>query len=530
VIRARVEEALVDGRFKAAIVSAVSVAALAVAATTGLGAARKLGAQAPVRGGDLVVARVGPTVSLDKTTEFDNESAWVFQQIYQPLFASSKDGRAVVPRLATGYSVSNGGRTYTIHLRSGVRFSNGQSMTARDVKFSLDDARTVKGGWSFIDAAISSVAAPNPSTVVVHTKTRWAPLLADLAMFNNGIIPANFDGKSRAAFYANPIGTGPFELSSWNKGGNIKLVRNPFYWEKGKPYLDSITWTPVSDDNTRILQLRGGQAQIDEFPPFGAISGLTHASGVSVGLFPAARVDFMVMNEKQAPFQDVHVRRAISYAIDRKAIVAAVLRGYGKVANSLLPSALRYYNAQTPGLQFNLAKAKAEMAKSSVPNGFKTTILIGTQTATTDSAIAEIFQQELKPLGISVSIKLEDHAVAQDAVAGFHYQLAHEGFTMDIVDPDELIQFGVVPNGGTDSMFTNYADPKVTRWAAEAEQTTSSARRAQLYKLIQTETAANPPAVYLYYPLQAYAFSTKVHGFFVYPTGSYRAEDIWLSK
>jgi peptide/nickel transport system substrate-binding protein len=504
--------------------------AAVVAATGAAGVSGGKGSSAPVRGGNLVIARVGPTVSLDKTSQFDNESAWVFQQIFQPLFASSRNGRGVVPRLATGYKISNGGKTYTIRLRAGVRFSNGKSVTAQDVKFSLDDARTVKGGWSFIDAAITSVDAPNPSTVVVHTKTAWAPLLPDLAMFNNGIIPNHFGGKSRAAFYAHPIGTGPFELGSWNKGGDIKLVRNPSYWEKGKPYLDSITWRAVNNDNQRILELRGGVAQIDEFPPFGSISGLKSAQGIAVGLFAAARVDYMVMNEKHAPFQDVHVRRAISYAIDRKAIVAAVLRGYGTAANSLLPSALTYYDANTPGLQYNLAQAKAEMAKSSVPNGFTTTILVGTQAPTTDTAIAEIFQQELKPLGITVNLRTLDHAAAQQAVVGFGYDMAHEGFTMDIVDPDELIQFAVVPNGGTNSMFTNYADAKVTQWAGVAERTTNTAKRAQLYKLIQNETAVNPPAVYLYYPLQAYAFSTKVHGFFVYPTGSYRAEDIWLSK
>jgi peptide/nickel transport system substrate-binding protein len=473
---------------------------------------------------------VGPTVSLDKTTEFDNESAWVFQQVYQPLFASSPDGRRVVPRLATGYTISNGGKTYTIHLRSGVRFSNGQTMTARDVKFSLDDARLAKGGWSFIDSAIASVDAPSPSTVVVHTKTRWAPLPADLALFNNGIIPDHFGGKTRAAFYAHPIGTGPFELASWNKGGDIKLVRNPYYWEKGKPYLDSITWKAVSDDNTRLLQLRGGQAQIDEFPPFSSVAGLKNVSGISVGLFPAARVDFMVMNERHKPLNDVHVRRAISYAINRKAIIAAVLRGYGKVANSLLPAALAYYNPKTPGLQYNLAAAKAEMAKSSVPQGFTTTILVGTQTPTIDLALAQVFQQELQPVGITVKIETQDHAAAQSSVASFSYDLAHEGFTMDIVDPDELVEFGVVPNGGTHSMFTDYANAKVTKWAAEAAQTSDPAKRAQLYDLIQAQTAQDAVAVYLYYPLQAYAFSTKVHGFFVYPTGSYRAENIWLSK
>src|SRR5258705_8207820 len=128
----------------------------------------------------------------------------------EPLFTAGKDGKTLSPWLATGYTASKDGKTYTFTLRKGVKFSNGAPMTSADVKFSIDDARVQAKGWGFLDTAIKSISAPTPNTVVFHLKYKWAPFLADISLFANGIIPKNFAGESRAAFYKHPIGTGPF--------------------------------------------------------------------------------------------------------------------------------------------------------------------------------------------------------------------------------------------------------------------------------------------------------------------------------
>jgi peptide/nickel transport system substrate-binding protein len=114
------------------------------------------------RGGDLVIARTQESLSMDKTTVFDNESIWIFQQMYETLYTVAEDGQDVKPWLAESYELSEDQKTYTFHLRKGVKFHNGQEMTSADVKFSLDDATSTKGGWEFINAAIKSVEAPDP--------------------------------------------------------------------------------------------------------------------------------------------------------------------------------------------------------------------------------------------------------------------------------------------------------------------------------------------------------------------------------
>src|SRR5215469_483049 len=335
----------------------------------------------PVHGGNLIFANPQDAQSMDESNIFDNNSIWILEQIMQPLYTVTPNGKGVMPWLATGYTASSDHLTYTFTLRPGVKFSNGQPMTSADVKFSLEQTMAAKAGWGYIDAAIKSVDDPTPSTVVVHLKYPWAPLLADLSLFANGIVPNNFGGKTAAQFYQAPIGTGPFKWDSWHKGSALKLVKNPYYWEKGPggaklPYLNSVTWTDVPSDNTRQLQIKGSQAQIDQFPSWSTVSALKSTPGVTMTLFPSTETNYLAFNENVKPFQDVHVRRAISLAINRQAIIKAVLFGNGKPANSLFPPQVPYYDPNTPGLQYNLAQAKQEMAQSSVPHGFTTTMLL----------------------------------------------------------------------------------------------------------------------------------------------------------
>src|SRR5215211_7162394 len=153
------------------------------------------------RGGDLVIARTQESLSMDKTSVFDNESIWIFQQMFETLYTVAEDGQDVKPWLAESYELSEDQKTYTFHLRKGVKFHNGQEMTSADVKFSLDDATSTKGGWEFINVAIKSVEAPDPYTVVVTTKYKWAPLLADIALFSNAIIPKDWAGMTEKEFY-----------------------------------------------------------------------------------------------------------------------------------------------------------------------------------------------------------------------------------------------------------------------------------------------------------------------------------------
>jgi peptide/nickel transport system substrate-binding protein len=514
----------------------IAASALVVLAACGSGGGGGSGggsggapAGAPVHGGNLIFDALQDAQSMNNTTVFDNNSIWIFEQIFQPLYTVTNNGKGVMPWLATSYTKSSDGKTYTFTLRKGVEFSNGKPMTSADVKFSIDQNRKATAGWAYLDSAISSVDDPSPDTVVIHLKFPWAPLLADLSIFANGIVPNNYGGQTEAQFYQHPIGTGPFKWDYWHKGQALKLVRNTHYWQQGKPYLNSVTWEDVPSDNTRELNLKGGQAQIDQTPAWSTVSSLKTTPNVDMDLFNSTQTNYLAFNELRKPFQDVHVRRAISLAINRNALVKAVLFGNGKPANSLFPPQVPFYQANTPGLQYNLAQAKAEMAKSSVPHGFTTTILVPSGNSDYIT-IATILQSELKPLGINLKITQLDPNTVNSDEQTLKYDMVLTLWTMDIPDPDELATFAVDPKSGAKSFFTNYDNPTVVKDTHAAEVTTDPAKRQQLYNAVQAGAANDAFMAFLYYSPYPYATTSNVHGFYVTPLGNMHMEDVWLSK
>ncbi len=316
---------------------------------------------------------------------------------------------------------------------------------------------------------------------MVDLKYPWAPLIADLSLFSNGIIPANYDGQTEEAFYQHPVGTGPFKWGTWDKGKSLKLVRNDTYWQQGKPHLDSVTWTDTSDSNTRNLQVKGGQADIAEFPAWSTVAQLKAAPNVNVDLFPSTRTDYLALNTTKKPFGDEHVRRAIAYAIDREALTKAVLFGNGTVANSFLSSATPYYAKQTQGLDLDMAAAKKEMAQSATPSGFNTTILVSAGEADA-LTLAQILQSELKPLGINVTVSQLDANTVNTRQQALDYDMTFTAWTMDISDPDELTTFAVDPTAGSKSFYTGYSDKALIAANTEAAKTLDQATAGALHQ------------------------------------------------
>ena len=498
---------------------ATSAAAMGTGVATG-SASSSMAVPAGKSGGTVLIARDRDSVDFDKTMVFSNASIWVFVNIFETLTIGSKDGTSVEPWLATSWTQSADKLTWTFKLRSGVTFSDGTPMTSADVKFSLDEASSTKGGWEFINSAIDKVTAPDASTVVIKTKYPWAPLLADLACPSNGIIPNKYAGRDKKTFYTSPVGTGPFAWDNWKKGSKVTLKKNTHYWRPGLPYLDSVVWQAVPDDNTRNVMIQGNTAQINENPPFSTIEQLKGVQGVAVTLFPSTRTDYILMNEKRAPYDDVHVRRAISYAIDRESLVKTVLFGNGTPANSLFMPTVPYYDKATPGQTYDMDKAKAELAQSKVPKGFTTTYLAAAGDST-DSQIAQILQASLKQLGITMNIQNTDPSALHDLQSALNYDISHSYWTMDIADPDELVQFAVLPAGGGHSFDTNYTSAKAQSLATQAEKTFDTAERQKLYTQLQTLLAEDAFLPALFYQPFPYATRSSVQNFYVKPTGLY---------
>lgn len=218
----------------------------------------------PVYGGTLVIANQTDADSLDPAGNPVNEIIWAEQNVYERLVQASADGNSILPDLAQSWTISSDGLTYVFHLRN-ARFQNGAPVTAADVVYSLKREIPYPNGWGFLISAVKTITATNATTVTMTLSHPWAPLLADLAIYAMGIMPAALLKKEGTAFFDHPIGSGPYQIVSWQKGSTITLQRNPYWWGP-KPYLDTVKLVNVPNDNTRVLQLQGKQADIIENP------------------------------------------------------------------------------------------------------------------------------------------------------------------------------------------------------------------------------------------------------------------------
>ena len=477
----------------------------------------------PRRGGDLIFLQVAEPPHLEPAETYVNEALWDELLIMEPLLAVTDDGHGVKPWLAESYALSDDHLMWTFKLRPDVKFSNGEAMTSADVKFSLEQASQADA-WGFINVPIAdgSIDTPDDLTVIIHTKEPWAPLAATLSIFADAILPNNYGGQPKDQFFEKPIGTGPFMIEEWVKGKSLKLARNPNYWQEGKPYLDSVTFTVVPDDNTRINMLRGGQAHIIQQPPFSALDSLNGEPGIDAVAFPSSKADLLYLNTKRPPFQDQNIRQAIAYAIDRQAIVDAVLFGHGQLANSFIAPAVPGYNPDNEAPQFDQAKARQLLGASSQPNGFSTTLQV--PSSADGRTIGQIIQQNLKDIGIEAEIVTQDPGATFGNLTAFNYDMLAFAWTTDIPDADELVS----GYADVDGQWTGLVSaPDQIR---EARGIFDEARRNELYAEVQKQVAIDSSVIALFYSDFPYAFSDKVHGFKVLPTLNYHLEDVWLSQ
>jgi peptide/nickel transport system substrate-binding protein len=469
------------------------------------------------------------TKTLDPVANAGNSEEWVQVNIFDQLVRVGGDGNSLVPDLATRWTISPNGLTYTFFLRKNAMFSNGQPVKAADVKFCLDRARGAKELWSWTLAAIKRTRVINASTLRITLKHRWAPFLSDLSLVDGGVYPEAYYKQVGASYLAtHPIGTGPYMLKQWKKGQFILLQKNPHYWAAGTYPMQYVEYEVIPNDNTRLLKAEAGDLDVDIDLPANLASNLKGNRTVGAKFFPSTRTIYLIPNLKTTPLADVKVRQAINHAIDRRGMVKAILHGYGTPANSFMPRGAVDYDPNIPVPSYDMALAKKLMAESSHPKGFTLPMTVGAGDLQGNET-AVIFKNEVAPLGINVQIRQMDPTAMLSAQEKGNFTFTTNQWTNDISDPDELVAFAVDYSAGDNSWFSYYNNPTITKLSHRAETTINPAQRKQLYYRIQQIWANDSPYYALYYPLFIDAVSTKVHGFSQIPLGYFQLKGVTKS-
>lgn len=511
-----------------------ATAGLASFATMSIGAAG-----AATRGGKLTYARYADSLLLDPVWTDANVDIWVSSSIYETLLFPTDDGKDVKPGLATAWVLSDGGKTLTLTLRPGVMFSNGAAMRAADVKFSLDRARNPKNGaWPDMVASIESVEAKEPATVVLKLKHPDPTLLPALAMFNTGILPegpymavaGEKDEDKAKVFGENPIGTGPFMMTAWQRGQKMTFKRNPHYWGKAAdgqplPLLDEIEFQIIPEDSTRLLKLKAGEVDGTEFVPYSRVKEMQADANLRMELWPSTRVTYVILMCKDKlkagtdnPLSNKKVRQAMNYAANKEAIIAITTLGLGKPLQSFMSSATPLNIMGGPLYPYNLTKAKALMVEAGFPNGFEAAVMMlaGNQDSTNNlTALQQMWGQ----IGIKLKIEQLDNPTNVARYRAEDFQMRHGGWTDDIADPSEITSyFAHFPN--VHSLHSGWDNKKVSElYLASQEEVDPVKRRAQ-YKELQEIYIEEAPILFLYETPYPVVWRKNVAGFVQIPLGN----------
>jgi peptide/nickel transport system substrate-binding protein len=464
-------------------------------------------------------------LTVDPIASSDNPSIWTELLIYDQLVRPSKDGTKLEPGIAESWTVSPDGKEFRFKLRD-AKFSDGSPVTAADVAFSLKRAAGEKSEWGRFFRPITSYEVVDDHTIVMKLDKPFTPILNNLAMFSASILPQKLLEAQGAAFFEHPVGSGPFILKSWSRGQKQELVKNPNYWEKGKPSLDAASIEVVPEDNSRVLKLKAGELDAIIGVPFNQAESLKSDPNVRVGVAPVFRIDLVQLNTTKAPFDKLAVRQALNYALDKDAIVKGILRGNAKPATSSIP-VMAYHNTDLKPYPLDLAKAKELLKQGGVPDGFKTSMLVSAGDVTARQ-VASAIQASLKKIGVEVELQTIEGSSQFSTTKTGNFQMSLSYATSDTIDPDQLVGFTVVNPERANAFHTQWKSEKLNELYAQERTTLDGPERGKQFKEIEALTHEGAPFIFLYTPNQPYASRKTVSGFEVLPTSNYSLKDVVL--
>lgn len=464
----------------------------------------------PIYGGSVTVGITQDLDSLDPHKAVAAGTKEVLFNIYEGLVKLNQDGNLVLA-VADSYDISPDGLVYTFTLREGVKFHNGQPVTAEDIVYSI---KRSAGMLEPVDPTIAVETALSiiSDVVVVDEKTVEIQLSqADtelLPFLTSAIVPADY--KELDSY---PIGTGPFAFVSYAPLENIEMVKNQNYYVPGVPYLDRVVFKMSANTDMALLELRAGTIDILPYLTDAQANQLPEGYRLEAGAMNL--IHGMFLNNDAPPFDNVTVRRALSYAIDRQAVIDMVFGGRGNViGTNMFPGFKKYYDESLVEVyNFDPSKAKTLLAEAGFPNGFNFTIMVPSNYQPHVDT-AQVIVEQLKESGITAEIQLIDWASwLSDVYKARNYQATIIGLTAEAAPKKALDRF----QSDAGNNFINYKSEEFDQIYQLGEKTTNVDDKVAYYKQLQGILTNDAASVYIQDPYQMTAISNKLDGYTYYP-------------
>ncbi|HET8999260.1 MAG TPA: ABC transporter substrate-binding protein [bacterium] len=491
-------------------------------------------AQSPARGGTLTVG-----VQADLKTLDPHQSALTLTYVdLSPIFQTLVDlgpNLDLRPLLATSWKVGPDNLTWTFNLRHGVLFHNGRELTSRDVKFSLErilDPKTGARGRGDL-SAVDSIATPDPYTVQFKLKSPFGVFPTKLATTYQAILPVEAVNRATNEMIK-PIGTGPFAFVEWKTNDHLTMRRFDRYWEKGKPYLDEVVIKPIPDETVRLTALQTGDVNLIMGVPQARIQDLfAHPSNDYVIRLVrgGAGQGVVILNTRHKPFDNLKIRQAVAYALNKQELTEAAYRGWGRPVNqNFAPSSPWYLKVKDRAT--DLAKSKQLLSEAGMPNGFKTSATVGNGYDL--PAVAQVYQAQLRRVGIDVALQVFDIPTWAKRVDSGDFDMENTGFFAK-VDPDDGYYRYLHSNGGVWQLSGFLANPTLDRLLDDGRAESDTEKRKAIYaKVVEIVQEESSMLIYgsgdtaVGWRTTVRGFAPQIIGALSYPGGG--VQETWISK
>jgi peptide/nickel transport system substrate-binding protein len=524
---------------------------MAIVATAALLPAAAV-AQEPQMGGSIVAVVEGEPTSVDPAFDYDFVSGLATSSITEPLLKFCEGDTALCPNLATDWTVSEDGLTYTLTIRDGVTFHDGSPMTVEDVVFSLNRIRDPELG-SYVGWMLGNVAdvtAPDDRTVVITMSQPDALLEYALASTAAHVVSKAFV-ESFGEDYGTPgvgsIGTGPFKFVEWVSGDHQTLARNDDYWDKasGGPYLDEIVIKILTEPTTRVAGLDTGEIDylVNNVPSdqYETVKGFDN---VSLTFVPSFYGEWITFNTQLPPFDNVQVRQAMNYALD-KAGLRALYRPESPDTKATLvyPTMWTFEDAAwqaawdaLPAYDQDLEKAAQLLEESGVADQLNGMTISYYESTPSIKGIAESFIDAMSQLGITIEANKTTYQenIAQQFGAHDDYDIFVGSWGSDFPDPSGNLR----PNFGSENIVAGganasaYSNADVDALLQEQNLLTDRAERAKLLIEAQAIIAEESPLISVTNPGWPLAVNKRVQGAEVGPLWYWASlfKNVWVTE
>lgn len=488
---------------------------------------------------DVTAAMSVDFMTMDPMDTSDTLSGGVQRLIMDGLFGFD-DEMKIIPLLAESYEANEDATEYVIHLRQGISFSDGTPLNAEAAKANFDrwgDKELGLKRTTLLCNVLKSTEAVDEYTVKVTLTEPFGAFVATLAHPACVLMSPQVIEQGKEACAERPVGTGQYLFKEWIAGDHTTVTLNKDWWGYdpeicgGKALAEpdagfqSITFRPVGENASRVAMLQSGEADFIWPVPTESMETLAADENVYVGADEGIVVRYMFMNTQKAPFNDVRVRQAMNYAIDKDAYIAVVKNGLASKATSILGPATQHYKGNEP-YAYDLEKARKLLADAGYPDGFETSLIC--TTTTSDLKQCEFIQQQLAQAGITVNINSMEKAIVSEKVESaegpgseVEVEMYMSGWSSSTGDADwgirpVLAKESEPPKSYNISYFEN---DEMDGCLKAALETADEEKRAELYAQAQDIIWEECPVVFFANDYNTWASSADVANVKIYPDG-----------